>query len=461
MNITENKNSLLIRLLLMSAFLAAAFGLYTLLQSSFSLPPKKPGVSASVKSSGPADEALLSAKAAPADVVHHGVSFDTIQEHPLKVRMLYAVVLAFLVVAIFEALCAVIALFSRRKSDSKGDVVMLTSFIRVLSVIAILLIIIGVTGKLTAFSSIVGAFAGMLLGWSLQAPVSGIAAWALVSIKRPFRVGDRVQFPNLGLVGDVMEVGFMYTKLNQVGGSVGSEDAIGRHILIPNAMLFSQVAINYTPVALKGCTYCLDEVVIRLTYDSDWDQAENILLSAARNVTKKIIEDTAQEPYIRADNWDYGVFMRLRFMTLATDRPRISYEILRDVFHQFQKNSMVDFAIPFIYSYRKGMEGSSAAQPAPGKLPMETEVAMENIRDPEANEVLTPANELRITQLAERIRKMGLLQPIVVERMPDGRCNLLAGRLRYLACRRLGWKVIPAIVRDINGGNPAGPDEMI
>ena len=167
----------------------------------------------------------------------------------------------------------------------------------------------------------------MLLGWSLQAPVSGVAAWALVAIKRPFRIGDRVLFPSLGLLGDVLDVGFMYTRLNQVGGSIGSEEAIGRSILIPNAMLFSQVAINYTPKQLAP--YFLDEVIIRLTFDSDWDIAEKILLDAARSVTGDIIRQTGKEPYIRSDIYDYGVYMRLRYMTPAWDRPRIAHEILK------------------------------------------------------------------------------------------------------------------------------------
>ena len=94
-------------------------------------------------------------------------------------------------------------------------------------------------GQLTAVGSFLSLFGGMLLGWSLQAPVSGFAAWVMVSIKRPFRPGDRVQFPNLGLVGDVKELGIMYTRLDQVGGAIGSEEAVGRYILVPNAMLFS------------------------------------------------------------------------------------------------------------------------------------------------------------------------------------------------------------------------------
>jgi small-conductance mechanosensitive channel len=458
----EAKHPLTMRLLLMVGFIVVACGLYAVLRyAPVPLPPRA-AAQGSVQPAAPTSGTAGTATVAPSAVASGKavtVPGETGTRIDIGHRVLYAVFLAFLVAAIFEALCLGIALVTRWKKGSKGDVAMLVSLTRVVAVIAVLLIIIAATGKLTLFSSVVGAFAGMLLGWSLQAPVSGIAAWVLVSIKRPFRIGDRVQFPNLNLVGDVMEVGLMYTKLNQVGGSVGSEDAIGRHILIPNAMLFSQVAINYTPVALMGSTYCLDEVVIRLTYDSDWDEAERILLACARQVTDDIIQATGTEPYIRADNWDYGVFMRLRFMTLATDRPRISHEILREIFRQVQKNPLVDFAIPFIYSYRKGMEGASAGRPAPARPVAEREIAMDNIDDPEAGAPSAPEVEARVTQLAERIGRMGLLQSIVVERMPNGRYRLLAGRLRYIACHRLGWKVIPAVVREGNESSPVVTQE--
>ena len=135
-------------------------------------------------------------------------------------------------------------------------------------------------------------------------------------------------------------------------------------------MLFSNLVINYTPrkaengliedePALKKAresSYILDEVVARITFDSDWNVAENILLEAAREVTETIIKDTREEPYIRSDMYDYGVYMRLRYMTLATNRPRIKYEIEKRVFQGFSRDGRVDFAIPYVYSSRKGRD---------------------------------------------------------------------------------------------------------
>jgi small-conductance mechanosensitive channel len=353
--------------------------------------------------------------------------------------LLYGV---FIAACAYECAALAIQFIIRQRGGSPGDVKMLAGFTRLMIIVAVIIALALSTGKLGKEWALVSGFVGLLLGWSLQAPVSGVAAWALVSAKRPFRVGDRVLFPSLGLLGDVLDVGFMYTTLNQVGGSIGSEEAIGRSILIPNAMLFSQVAINYTPKQLAP--YFLDEVIIRLTFDSDWETAERILLDAARNVTGDIIRETGKEPYIRSDIYDYGVYMRLRYMTPAWDRPRIAHEILKQVFRDFQRNPRVDFAIPYVYSYRKSIAaGAHAAGPE-----TVTEVAVESIDDPEANVPLNPADPNYIAELADRIKQMGLLQPVLVQRAPNGRYTLVAGRFRLLACERLGWKAIPVIIKE-------------
>jgi hypothetical protein len=273
----------------------------------------------------------------------------------------------------------------------------------------------------------------------------------MVSVQRPFRIGDRVQFPTLGLVGDIVKMNPMYTVLNQVGGAVGSEEAVGRHILIPNAMLFSTVVINYT--ARQDAAFILDEVVIRITYDSEWDTAEKILLDAAREVTQDIIESTGQQPYVRADWYDYGVYMRLRFMTAATDRPRISYQITKLIFNGFQRTAAVDLAIPYIYSYRKGVQASAKYEEAE-TTKQTIDVSISDIIVGDDATKLARANPQEITDLANRIREEGLIQPIVVEALPDGHYRIVAGHLRIEACKLLGWRTVPVVVREGHASQP-------
>lgn len=251
-----------------------------------------------------------------------------------------------------------------------GDVKMLLGLWRIFVALASLVIVVSYYSEGTV-AAVFGAFGGLVLGWSLQSPISGAAAWLLVTLKRPFRIGDRVLLPSYGLVGDVTDVNPMYTVLNQVGGAIGSEEPVGRNILIPNAMLFGNLVINYTPkregkppeqpvtTTQQPSAYILDEVIARITFDSDWDSAEEILLRAAREVTADIIKETGQDPYIRSDMYDYGVWLRLRYMTLATDRPRITHEITKRIFREFQENARLDFAIPYVYSYKKALQAGS------------------------------------------------------------------------------------------------------
>jgi ParB family chromosome partitioning protein len=57
------------------------------------------------------------------------------------------------------------------------------------------------------------------------------------------------------------------------------------------------------------------------------------------------------------------------------------------------------------------------------------------------------ANELDIVELTSRIREEGLIQPVVLRQTADGQYRIIAGHLRVEACKRLGWRSLPAIVR--------------
>jgi len=228
--------------------------------------------------------------------------------------------------------------------------------------------------------------------------------------------------------------------LNQVVGSISSEEAVGRFILVPNAMLFSQVAINYT--VTQEAAFMLDEVVVRITYDSDWDTAERIMLNAARQVTADVIEVTGEEPYIRSDLYDYGVYLRLRYKTRVKRRAETAYQINRAIFKAIQRTPNIDLAIPYIYSYRSGAElregGRDREADAIQQLAVEKIVAAD-----------FPVDTQDVDQLAKSIALHGLLQPIVVAQRPGKEevYDVVAGHLRFAACQKLGWSTIPAEVQ--------------
>ncbi len=360
------------------------------------------------------------------------------KEAEVTVPELVGIAAAILAVAEALGLLTGFILAHKKKPAAEGE--MITRLYRLAAVAGVFLGLAWGFNALVTFGTLFTLFGGMILGWSLQAPVSGFAAWILVSMKRPFRPGDRVQFPNLGLTGDVKDIGVMYTMLDQVGGSIGSEEAVGRYVLVPNAMLFSQVVINYT--VMQEAAYMLDEVVIRITYDSDWKAAERILLDAATEVTRDIIEATGQKPYMRSDYYDYGVYLRLRYQTRVKDRVEIAYNIQKQIFQEIQQTPSVDLAIPYVYSYRAGLD----------RKEQESQNGEKRVQDIEIDRIVetrAPADPYDVEQLGRSIRDQGLLQPVLLsKRSQGGQYDILAGHLRFAACKKLGWKTIPAIVRE-------------
>ena len=52
--------------------------------------------------------------------------------------------------------------------------------------------------------------------------------------------------------------------------------------------------------------------------------------------------------------------------------------------------------------------------------------------------------------LADSIRKVGLLQPIVIRVNDEGHFEVVLGCRRYTACKTLGWKKIACVIIEAN-----------
>ncbi len=59
-------------------------------------------------------------------------------------------------------------------------------------------------------------------------------------------------------------------------------------------------------------------------------------------------------------------------------------------------------------------------------------------------------DEASLQELARSIQEVGLIQPIVVRKKDDQTYELIAGERRLRAVKLLGWKTIPAFIRDIH-----------
>ena len=249
--------------------------------------------------------------------------------------------------------------YKRALKTENADNFMLTwTFVWV--VIIVIFGVISLSGSIQALGISAG-FLGMVIGWSLQAPVTGVAAWLMLILKRPFRIGQRVIIA--GIKGDVVDITLTHVILNQVGGTITGEERSGRSILIPNAILFSQTITNYT----FEVEYILSEVPVRITFQSDWEEAEKILVGAAKQVTANTIEITSEEPYIRAELFDAGVLMRLRYRTTPEDYAEDVSNIVKIIHKAFSENDNVEFCYPHsevLYSLKNPPPVATSEEPS-------------------------------------------------------------------------------------------------
>lgn len=123
-------------------------------------------------------------------------------------------------------------------------------------------------GSLTGIGLAMG-FLAAGLGLALQKPISGIAAWLMVVINRPFEIGDRI---SIGAVkGDVLGLTLAHIHVGEIGGTVDAEELSGRVILIPNSSLFIENVINYT----KTGETVLSDVRFSITFESNLEKSES------------------------------------------------------------------------------------------------------------------------------------------------------------------------------------------
>jgi ParB family chromosome partitioning protein len=101
----------------------------------------------------------------------------------------------------------------------------------------------------------------------------------------------------------------------------------------------------------------------------------------------------------------------------------------------------------------KGIESLLGPRPQVAAVPDATgkplEIALNQIeRNP--NQTRTRFDEAQLGELAQSIAATGVVQPVVVRELADGRYQLIMGERRWRASQKAGKATIPAIVRHVS-----------
>jgi small-conductance mechanosensitive channel len=124
----------------------------------------------------------------------------------------------------------------------------------------------------------------IIVGLSIQTPMSSFIGWIYILVRRPYRVGDRIKIGDA--TGDVIDVSYIDTTLWEFGGSFLSTDhPSGRVIKFPNAKVLGEIVYNYSWPLFP---YIWNEIKFQIAYQSD---LEFVARTMERIVGEEIGED--------------------------------------------------------------------------------------------------------------------------------------------------------------------------
>ncbi len=181
--------------------------------------------------------------------------------------------------------------------------------------LAIFVLSIIFSDKLSSLTVAFGV-AGAGIAFALQEVIASIAGWVAVSFGRFYRTGDRVQLG--GIIGDVIDIGFVRTTLMECGAWVKGDLYTGRIVRVANSFIFKEPVFNYS----GDFPFVWDEITMPVRYGSDYGLARKIFEEVLTEVTghyatgskavwknmtqQYLIEEARLEPMVSLvtnDNW--------------------------------------------------------------------------------------------------------------------------------------------------------------
>ena len=253
------------------------------------------------------------------------------------------VILVLILIIIFNFILQLSKRSLLKRAKSKKQISNVRIFSRLLKyVFLVILILVGISSYAGSFTSLgigLGLFSAAI-GFALQRPISGVVAWIMVAVKRPFEIGDRIIIG--AFKGDVEDITLTHIYLKEVGGTIPTEENSGRVVLVPNSTLFEREIVNYT---LQD-EYILSEVIAQVTYEGNLDKAMKIALEAAQKYTKEFDKYVPRKPYVRVAFDQSGMNVKVRFFTPARVMQRVTSDITREIYKKVQKTKDVELAYP-------------------------------------------------------------------------------------------------------------------
>jgi small-conductance mechanosensitive channel len=215
-------------------------------------------------------------------------------------------------------------------------------------------IIVGLWSRLFQHTSTFLGLIGAGLAVALREPLLSIAGRIAIFVGHMYTAGDRIEINKMS--GDVIDVGFFYTRMMEIGNWIGGDQYSGRLIQFANAQVFGTPVFNYT----RNFAYIWDEIKLPVTYKSNVQAATYILKHAGHEYTREFMAGAEEqiekmeksfrvprfevEPAVYMKVTDNWIELTLRYLVSPNKRRAASSYIFQTIFKQIQQRDDVEIA---------------------------------------------------------------------------------------------------------------------
>jgi small-conductance mechanosensitive channel len=211
------------------------------------------------------------------------------------------------------------------------------------------------------FGTFLGLFtAGIAI--ALKDPLTNLAGWLFIVFRKPFVVGDRVEIGNNK--GDIIDIRLFQFTMLEIGNWVDSDQSTGRIIHLPNGKVFLEPQANYS----TGFEYIWNEIPVIITFESNWEKANEILTKIInkydngieKKVKKEILEASKNymiyykklTPIVYTKVVENGITLTIRYLCNPRKRRGSENEIWKEILMRFKNESDIQFAYPTTRFYQ-------------------------------------------------------------------------------------------------------------
>jgi small-conductance mechanosensitive channel len=233
-----------------------------------------------------------------------------------QVEMLLRLVRGSVMIILLLALAQAVSVYAIGRVSDAPTRFTLKRIVRLIVTVLVALIAVSVffVNWYTALISV--GVLSVIIGLSVQTPMSSFIGWIYILVRRPYRVGDRIEIDDA--TGDVIDVSYFDTTLWEFGGKYLSTDhPSGRIIKFPNSKVLNTMVFNYSWPLFP---YIWNEVKFQIAYQSD--------LEFVATTMQKITEEEIGEGMIERVEVYRNLLARTPVDQLEVrERPRVIFRV--------------------------------------------------------------------------------------------------------------------------------------